>query len=307
MATAPLEEPIDARNPDEFVWIGLHEPSFEELAGLQKAYELHPLAIEDALSVGQVPKIDVYGDQMFVVAKTARLEGDRIEYAETSIFVGKHHIISVRHGSDRGHGALRARLEAAPQILKNGPDYVLHGILDFIVDGYAPLIGVIEDKVLAMEHDVLDTFLGRKQLKRLFKLRRSLIRFQRVLGPMMEVCGKLVHLELPCVDHEARNYFRDIYDHIRRVEGVVAGLKDVITSVFEASNLLEQQRQGAIARQLAAWAAIAAVPTAIAGIYGMNFRNMPELNWQYGYYIVLGLMATICSVLYWRFKVSGWL
>jgi magnesium transporter len=302
-----LDDPKATDATDEFVWIGLHDPTFEELGSLQTAFHLHPLAVEDALNAQQVPKVDVYDDQIFVVAKTAHLEGDEIEYGETSIFVGRHHIISVRHGSDRGHSELRKQLEASPQILKNGSDYVLHGILDFIVDGYLPVVEAIEDNVLAMEHDMLDAFLGRTEIKRLFKLRRQLIRFQRVLGPMTEVCGKLVNIDLPCIDQEAKNYFRDVHDHVRRVEGMVGGLKDVITSVFEASNLLEQQRQGTITRQLAAWAAIAAVPTAIAGIYGMNFENMPELKTTYGYYVVVAVIAMLCGSLYFRFKRSGWL
>jgi magnesium transporter len=292
---------------NEFVWIGLHDPSEPELLEIQKTFGLHALAVEDALSTRQVPKIDVYDDQLFIVAKTAHLEGDVIEYGETAIFLGPRHVITVRHGSDRGHSQLRQQLEAAPQILKNGPDYVLHGVLDFIVDGYLPVVQTIEDRVLGMEQSMLETFLGREQIKRIFRLRRQLIRFQRVLGPMTEVCGKLIHLDLPCVDKEAQKYFRDVYDHVRRVEGMVGGLKDVITSVFEASNLLEQQRQGTITRQLAAWAAIAAVPTAIAGIYGMNFENMPELKTQYGYHIVLGVIVTMCGLLFWRFKRSGWL
>jgi len=158
-----------------------------------------------------------------------------------------------------------------------------------------------------MEKDMLDAFLTRKQIKRLFRLRRQIIRFQRGLGPMLELCSKLVHLDLPCIDQETRNYFSDVYDHVRRIEAKIGGLKDVITSVFEASNLLEQQRQGAITRQLAAWAAIAAVPTSIAGIYGMNFKNMPELNWTYGYYMVLAVIAGLCGFLFFRFKRSGWI
>ncbi|MDI5925195.1 magnesium and cobalt transport protein CorA (plasmid) [Rhizobium leguminosarum] len=298
-------QPLEATG--EFAWIGLHDPTKEEMAALQKAFRLHPLAVEDALDMKQVPKVEVYDDQIFVMAKTAHLDGDEIEYGETAIFVGPRHIVSVRHGSDRGHSELRRQLEEAPQILKNGPDYVLHGILDFVVDGYLPVVQTIEDHVLAMERDMLDSILGRAEIKRLFKLRRQLIRFQRVLGPMTEVCGKLVHLDLPCVDVEAKNYFRDVLDHARRVEGTVAGLKDVITSVFEASNLLEQQRQGTITRQLAAWAAIAAVPTAIAGIYGMNFEDMPELKTEYGYYVVIAVIASMCGLLYFRFKRSGWL
>lgn len=295
----------DAAN--EFVWIGLHDPDERELSALQKTFGLHHLAVEDALSPRQVAKLDVYDEQLFLITKTAHLEGDIIEYGETAIFVGLHHVVTVRHGSDRGHSALRQQLEAAPQTLRNGPDYILHGVLDFIVDGYLPIVQTIEDRVLGMEQRMLDAFLNREQIKRLFRLRRQMIRFQRVLGPMSEVCGKLVHLDLPCIDSEARKYFRDVNDHIRRVETMAEGLKDIITSVFEASNLLEQQRQGAITRQLAAWAAIAAVPTAIAGIYGMNFDNMPELKAEYGYYVVIAIIVSLCAVLFWRFKKSGWL
>ncbi|WP_208245642.1 magnesium and cobalt transport protein CorA (plasmid) [Rhizobium sp. T1470] len=292
---------------DEFVWVGLHDPDEAELKSLQRIFHLHPLAVEDALSHTQVPKVDVYDDQLFVVTKTAHLEDDVIEYGETSIFVGRRHVVTIRHGSDRGHSALRQQLEASPQILKNGPDYVLHGVLDFIVDGYLPVVESVEDRVLGMEQQMLDTFLAREQITRLFQLRRQVIRFQRFVGPMSEVCGKFVHVDLPCIDVEAKNYFRDVHDHVRRVEGVVGGLKDVITSVFEASNLLEQQRVGAIQRQLAAWVAIAAVPTAIAGIYGMNFENMPELKTQHGYFVVLAVIFSLCGILFWRFKKSGWL
>ena len=304
VAIADAAPPSD---PSEFIWIGLHEPSIDELSALKENFKLHGLAIEDALNPRQVPKLDIYDQQLFVVAKTAHLEGDSIIYGETAIFVGPHHIITVRHGSDRGHSELRGQLEAAPQILSLGTDYVMHGILDFIVDGYLPVVQTIEDHVLAMEQRMLETFLERDQITRIFRLRREVILFQRVLGPMTEVCGKLVHLELPCLDKEAKPYFRDVLDHVHRVETMVGGLRDVITSVFEASNLLEQQRQGAITRQLAAWAAILAVPTAIAGIYGMNFENMPELKSPYGYHIVLGVIATLCGVLYVRFKKTGWI
>ncbi len=299
-------DPVPA-DPGDFAWIGLHDPEEQELTSLQATFGLHELAVEDALATKQVPKLDIYDDQLFIIAKTAHLEGDVIEYGETAIFIGPRHVITVRHGSDRGHSALRQRLETAPQILKKGPDYVLHGVLDFIVDGYLPVIQTVEDRVLEMEQHMLETALGREQIKRLFRLRRQLIRFQRVLGPMTELCGKLINLDLPCIDREARKYFRDVYDHVRRVDGMLTGLKDVITSVFEASNLLEQQSQGAITRQLAAWAAIAAVPTAIAGIYGMNFENMPELKTQYGYYVILSVIVLACAFLYWRFKRSGWL
>lgn len=306
--TLSLDRPAQcARDKSEFVWIGLFEPSEEELRRVQGQYGLHPLAIEDALKAHQLPKVDVYGNQLFVVARTAHLEDSHLAYGETAIFVGEKHVISVRHGSARAHTQLRAQLEASPELLRHGVDYVLHGILDFIVDGYLPIIETIEENVLAMEQQTLDSFLGREEVSRLFRLRRELIRFQRILGPMSEVCSKLVHLDLPCLDAAMRPYFRDVLDHVRRVEAMVGSLREVITSVFETSNLLEQQRQGTITRQLAAWAAILAVPTAIAGIYGMNFEFMPELKAQYGYYVVIGVIVVVCLMLYMRFKRLRWL
>lgn len=292
---------------NEFAWIGLHAPTAEEMATLQKRFGLHQLAVEDALSTQQLAKVEIYGEQLFVIAKTAHLEGDKIAYGQTALFVGRNHIISVRQGSARAHSDLRAQLEASPQLLQKGTDYVLHAIIDFVVDGYLPIVQTIEDKVLAMEKHMLVAFLEREEIRRIFRLRRQVILFQRILGPMSEVASKLSNLDLPCIDDHAKPYFRDVLDHVRRVEGTVGGLRDVITSVFEASNLLEQQRQGTITRQLAAWAAILAVPTAIAGIYGMNFENMPELKTHYGYFAVLGTIAILCSLLFYRFKKAGWL
>lgn len=301
------QPPPCAADQSEFVWIGLHEPTDDELKHLQDNYGLHPLAVEDALKAHQLPKLEVFGEQLFVVARTAYLEGDRIVYGETAVFVSKNYLISVRHGSARGHSELRHQLEAAPTLLGQGVDYVLHAILDFIVDGYLPIIENIEDEVLTTEQHMLDAFLGREEISRLFRLRRELIRFQRILGPMSDLCGKLAHHELPGIDPQARPYFRDVHDHVLRVQSLVIGLREILTSVFEASNLLEQQRQSAITRQLAAWAAILAVPTAIAGIYGMNFKYMPELQTDYGYFVVLGCISIVCSGLFLRFKRAGWL
>jgi magnesium transporter len=302
LATQPHEA-----GDGEFVWIGLVDPTPDEMADLKAMFGLHPLAVEDALNGQQVPKVDIYGDQLFVVVKTAHLEGEKIAYGETCIFVGKHHLISVRHGSARAHSELREQLERSPKLLAHGPDYVLHAIIDFVVDGYLPMVETLEDKVLELEKHVLVSFLQPEQIRRIFRMRRQVIRFQRILGPMGEVVGKLGHLELPCVDDNAKPFFNDVHDHVRRVESTVGGLREIMTSVFEASNLLEQQRQGTITRQLAAWAAILAVPTAIAGIYGMNFQNMPELSSRYGYFVVLGVIVTLCAILYARFRKAGWL
>jgi magnesium transporter len=303
-----IDETVDcAEKRSEFVWIGIADPTTEEMRALQDCYNLHPLAVEDAIVADQLPKVEVYDDQLFVVARTAHLVGETIEYGETAIFVGHSHIITVRHGSERAHTALREQLEKAPKLLMHGTDYVLHAVLDYIVDGYAPLVDDIEEEVLEMEVQAADSFLDRAQVNHIFALRRELGRMQRILGPMYEVALKLARQELPCVDSEARAYFRDVQDHVRRVQSRVEALRDALNSVFQLSQLIEQQRVGTITRQLAAWAAILAVPTAIAGIYGMNFENMPELHEKYGYFIVLAVIVVICLWLYDRFKRTGWL
>jgi magnesium transporter len=301
------EDDALATGPGEFVWIGLYEPNEAELARLQARFKLHPLAIEDALNAHQRPKAEVYGRELFVVARTAQLVEAQIAYGETAIFVGQGHLITVRHGSARAHTELRAQLEASPTLLAKGSDYVLHAVLDFVVDGYLPIVQALEDEVLDIERRTLEAFLSHAEVKRLFHVRRDLIRFKRVLSPMAEVCGRLEHLDTPCLDDDVRPYFRDVLDHTQKVEGMVDALREVITSVFEAASLLEQQRQSAITRKLAAWAAILAVPTAVAGIYGMNFEHMPELRWAWGYPAVMVGIAGVIGWLYWRFKKNGWL
>jgi magnesium transporter len=303
-----IDERVDC--PDDrsqFVWIGLADPCVADVELLRTLYGLHPLAVEDALKDGQLPKVDVYGDQLFVIGRTAQVEGGTLAYGQTAVFLGHSHIITVRQGSTRSHQPLREQLEASPDLLGQGADYVLHAVLDYIVDGYVPLVAAIEDEVAAMEQRTIDTFLERSEIARIFTLRRELMKFGRMLVPMEEVARKLARNDLPCIDAEARHYFSDVLDHVRRVETMTGGLREVLTSVFEFSNLMEQQRTGAITRQLAAWAAILAVPTAVAGIYGMNFDHMPELHWRFGYPVVLGVVVTICTALYVRFRRARWL
>lgn len=296
-----------ALRPGEFVWVGLHDPTDAEFDILVKRFHLHPLAVEDALSAHQMPKVEIYGRELFVVARTAEKVDDHISYGETHVFVGTDHVITIRHGSNRAHTALRAQLEAAPDRLKAGPDFVLHGVLDFIVDAYVPIVDGAEDSVLEMEQRALEAFLSRAEIRRLFTLRRELLKFRRILGPMEEVAGRLQSQDMPCIDADIRPYFRDIADHVRRVNSRLNGLTEILTSVFEVANLLEQQRQGVITRKLASWAALLAVPTAIAGIYGMNFDFMPELHWRYGYPLVMGVIAVVCLGLYITFKRTRWL
>lgn len=291
-----------------FDWVGVAEPTSEEMELLRVQFGLHPLAVEDALKADQLPKAEVYGKQLFIVARTAAIpEGERIEYGQTAMFLGRDFIVSVRLGSTRAHVTLRNKLEHDSDHLAEGPDYVAHAILDFIVDGYQPLMDKLELAVQTMEERTVEAFPDPSAIRRIFRLRRQLRRFERIIGPMEAVCDRLVRHELAMVDPEARIWFRDVLDHVRRSMARAVGLKDTLASIVETASLLEQHRQGVMTRQLAAWAAILAVPTAIAGIYGMNFDVMPELRWRYGYFGVLGAISAICGGLWLRFRRIGWL
>lgn len=291
----------------EFVWIGIVDPTIEELAQLKACFGLHPLALEDAAQDHQRPKLDIYGNDIFIIARTAHLEGGTVHYGKTAIFVGPGYIVTIRTGSMRDHTKLRAQLEASPKLLKYGVDYVLWGVLDFVVDCYLPIVEAIEEELLEIERRALDEFLSRAEVARIFTIRRELIRFRRIMGPMEDMTSKLGHLDVGYLDAEARPYYRDVHDQVQRAASRVDGVREVISSVLEASSLLEQQRQNTITRQLAAWAAILAVPTAIAGVYGMNFEFMPELKWHYGYFGALVLILGVAGFLFWRFRRSGWL
>lgn len=293
--------------PDDLLWIGLHEPDERELAVLQARLALHPLAVEDALKAGQLPKVDIYPAHLFIVSSTAHDDGQDICYGEAHAFVGRNFLVTVRHGGDRAYHNVRASIERVPALLAKGPDYVVHRVLDYIVDGYLPVIERVETDILAVEDRALDSFLTKADITCLYGHRRELIGFERRIEPMAEMVRRLATVELPDIDADARPYFRDVEDHIRRVLSRVRELRDIVASVVETSGLLEAQRQGATTRQLAAWAAILALPTAIAGIYGMNFDFMPELRWRYGYFAVLGVIAASCGWLYARFKKAGWI
>lgn len=290
-----------------FCWIALHDPTADELQTLQAIYHLHPLAIDNAIHPICPPKLEAYNDELYVVAQTAELIGDQIRYGKMAIFTGHNHLISVRHGNAGSLGSLREQLEASPVLLGKGVDYVLHAILHRIVDQYLPIFEMIEDDVLAMERRSLDDFLGREEVARIFLLRSELTRFQRTLGAMAELVRKLVRGHFPCISTEVRPFFNDVADHVDRVQSMVNGLLQVLTTVFECSSLLEAQRMGVITRQLAAWAAMLAVPGTIAAMYGMNFKNMPGLDTAYGFFVVFGLMAMSCLLLFVRFKKANWL
>lgn len=307
------ELPVDgaerpALPPHSFDWVGLAEPDAAQMELVRRQFGLHPLAVEDALNPLQMPKVEVYGPTLFIVTRTAAMHnGENIDYGQTALFLGKDFIVSVRFGSTRAHTELRTRLEADDERLAEGPDYVAHAIMDFVVDGYVPILEKLESGVTAIEERAIDSFPDPSTIRRIFRLRRQIRRFERIAGPMEEVCERLATADLPVIDPGARIWFRDVLDHSRRALARMRGLKETLASIVETASLLEQHRQGEMTRQLAAWAAILAVPTAIAGIYGMNFEFMPELHWRHGYYMALGLIVITCTGLWWRFRRIGWL
>lgn len=291
----------------QIVWIGLREPSTDLLRRVQAQLHLHELAIEDAGKAHQYPKLEQYGDALFVVARTAQVIDGGIAFGETHVFVGKGYVVSVRHGPSTSYGTVRERVESCPASLARGEDYILYSILDFIVDNYAPVVAAVEDEVDALEDGVLNKTLSDSAVNRLYSLRRELMRLRKTVAPLVDVCHRLQHADEALIEPQMRPFFRDVGDHIRRVQEDIDSLREVLAFAFEASLMAGQAQQNAITRKLAAWAAILAVPTAVAGIYGMNFQNMPELHWQYGYYVVIGAIAALCAWLYLRFKRLGWL
>ncbi|MCC8941166.1 magnesium/cobalt transporter CorA [Bradyrhizobium sp. Arg68] len=308
VANIAIDEAASWRNkPDHVVWIGLHEPETELLKSLQRQFELHDLAIEDADHAHQRPKIEQYGDALFIVARTAQLDGDSIAFGETHLFVGEGYLVSVRHGASTSYTPVRERCESCPRALARGEDYILYAILDFIVDNYSPVIETIQDEVEAMEAEVLASAMTRAQIERLYLLRRDLMRLRNAVGPLVEVCRRLERDNLPMIRPTMRPLFRDVTDHVRTIQEQIDSLREVLAFAFEASLLVGQAQETAISKKLASWLAIVAVPTAIAGIYGMNFKNMPELQWEYGYFAVIGAIVAICTMLFWRFRRSGWL
>lgn len=289
------------------VWVGLLEPSRELLLRVQRQFGLHDLAIEDAEHPHARPKLEQYGDALFIVARTAQLIDGRVAFGETHLFVGAGYIVSVRHGASTTYAAVRQHWESCPAALAKGEDFILYAILDFIVDNYFPVLEAIEEEVEGIEDQVLLKPMTATEIERLYVLRRDLLRLRNAAGPLVEVCRRLTTGDLPQIRPAMHPLFGDVTDHIRTVQEKIDALREVLAFAFETSLLMGQSQATAISKKLASWAAMLAVPTAVAGIYGMNFENMPELRSAYGYYAVVAVMATICGVLFWRFRKNGWL
>jgi magnesium transporter len=274
---------------------------------VQKQFGLHDLAIEDAFRAHQRPKIDVFGDSLFMVLRTAQIIEEKIEFGETHIFVGRGYVITVRHGASASYKDVRDRSEHTPQFLKHGEDFVLYAIMDFVVDNYMPIVDAVEERVEEIEDAVRSGAVSRETIEQIAALRRDLLRLRRVASPLLDVCNRLQRMDLPCINETIRPYYRDVHDHVIHVNESIDILREMLSAAFETYLLLASNRQNEVTRQLAGWAAILAVPTAVAGIYGMNFEHMPELKEVWGYPAVLLLIAAVCLGLFFKFRRMGWI
>ncbi len=297
------------KEPGVFVWVGLHDPSPELLQQIQKEFGLHDLAVEDAQLAHQRPKLEQYGDSVFVVLRPAILTSDqeRIELGETHVFLGPRYIVSIRHGDTPGYAAVRTRCESTPALLAKGPGFVLYAVMDFIVDQYFPVLDTLGDQLESLEEEIFSESFDRKTVQRIYDLKRNLVEVKRAVSPLVDVCNRLVRFDMPLIPEDTRPYFRDVYDHAIRINEHVDTLRELLTGALEAHLSLTAVAQNDAMKKLAGWAAIIGVPTMVAGVYGMNFKFMPELEWRYGYPVVMAGMAVVCVYLYYRFKRSGWL
>jgi magnesium transporter len=293
---------------DSFIWIGLYEPVADELERVAKEFDLHPLAIEDAVKAHQRPKVERYDDSTFVVLKTVRYDeaNQQIDLGDVMLFLGDSFVVSVRHGQGRALAGVRKRLEQDARLLACGPSAVLYLISDAIVDDYSEVSLAVEADIEEVEERVFSPE-RTNEAARIYNLKREVIEFRRGVRPLVEPMTTLSEGLNPHVDEHLQPFFRDVADHATRVSEQVDGFDDLLTSVLNANLAQVSVQQNSDMRRISAWVAIVAVPTMIAGVYGMNFEHMPELSWRYGYGMALGLMAAICLVLYRAFKRSGWL
>jgi magnesium transporter len=295
------------RRPEVFAWIGLFEPTEDEFDSVRREFDLHELAVEDAIKAHQRPKLEVYDDTLFVVLKTARYidELDEVELGEIQIFAGNGFIVTVRHGETALHD-VRLRLEERPDLLRLGPGAALHAIIDRVVDDYGPIIAALEHDIRQVEADVFSDARPTPAV-RIYKLKREVLELYGAVAPLVDPVDRLERGDYPFIPEELRPYFRDVKDHLIRSVREVDSFRELLTSVLAANLTQISVRQNEDVRKISAWAAIIAVPTLISGIYGMNFEHMPELGWSFGYAFALTGMAAACLLLYRLFKRAGWL
>ncbi|MGP3972914.1 magnesium and cobalt transport protein CorA [Streptomyces sp. 8N114] len=309
----------EGQSRNGFVWIGLHEPTEEEFSDIAQEYGLHPLAVEDAVHAHQRPKLERYDESLFTVFKTIHYvehaeltaTSEVVETGEVMCFTGRDYIITVRHGGQGSLRALRHRLEDDPELLSKGSSAVLHAIADQTVDGYMAVADAVQDDIDEVEIEVFSDRSGSGKrggdASRIYQLKREVLEFKRAVSPLMRPLQTLSERPVRLIDPDIQKYFRDVADHLTRVNEQVLGFDDLLNSILQANLAQATVAQNEDMRKITAWAAIFAVPTMIAGIYGMNFDYMPELRWKYGYPMVLLLIVSICYGIHRGFKRNGWL
>jgi magnesium transporter len=303
------------KHGDGFVWLGLHEPTDQEFAGIAELFELHPLAVEDAIEAHQRPKLERYDETLFAVFKTVcyveheelTATSEVVNTGEIMVFVGEDFVITVRHGMHGSLGPLREELETDPQQLAKGPAAVLHAIADHVVDDYLNVTDAVQADIDQVETDVFSPDGARTDPGRIYQLKRELLELKRAVVPLTRPIEELSTRPIRVVSSEIQAYFRDVSDHLLRAKEQIAAFDELLNSILQAHLAQVTVAQNEDMRKITAWAAIVAVPTMVCGVYGMNFDHMPELRWTFGYPMVLGVISVACLVLYRGFRRNGWL
>lgn len=308
VADIPKEEiHLHLNKPGRFVWVALRDPTPEELDEMRVEFDLHELAAEDALHGNQRPKIDEYGDCVFAVMHTVELSTDELVVGEVDVFAGPDYVLTARKRTKQGFANVRARCEREPQLLKEGPGYVLYALMDTVVDRYFPVIDALEEELEKIEDRIFEGEPARENVEALYALKRKLMVLRHAAGPLHEAAGKLYGGRVPEIAAGTQDYFRDIYDHLFRINQSIDSLRDMLTTAISVNLSLITVHENETMKQLASYAALVAVPTMIAGIYGMNFDFMPELKWRFGYPVTLAVMVVADAYLLYRFKKAGWI
>ncbi|GGE65098.1 magnesium/cobalt transporter CorA [Massilia psychrophila] len=308
LSDIPIEEISDYLDrPDTFVWVALREPAPEELAVMQKEFGLHELAIEDARRGNQRPKVEEYGDSLFAVMQTVELKDGKLVIGEVDVFVGPNYVLSSRLNASQGFLGVRARAEREPHLLALGAAFVLYALMDAVVDRYFPVVDMLETELETIEDRIFIRGSQRANIEHLYELKAKVLVLRRAVSPLMESVGRLYGGRVPAMCVGTGEYFRDVHDHLYRIASSLDTIRDTISTAIQVNLSMVAIDENEVNKRLAAWAAIFAVVTAFAGLWGMNFKFMPELEWKYGYPMAVGIMLTVCFVLYRRFKRSGWL
>ncbi|MFZ2852737.1 MAG: magnesium/cobalt transporter CorA [Rhodocyclaceae bacterium] len=293
--------------PDCFVWVALRDAEPAELEEMRGEFGLHELAVEDAHHGHQRPKIEEYDESIFAVMHLVEMTGGKLNFGEVDVFVGKNYVLSVRNHSEQDFLGVRSRCEREPHLLKLGAGFVFYALMDAVVDRYFPVVDALESELELIEEQIFSKGTARSNIERLYELKRKVMLLKHAVAPLTEAAGKLFSSRAPVVCINTRHYFRDVYDHLSRINTSIDAIRETIGTAIQVNLSLVTIEESEVNKRLAAWAGIFAVATAFAGIWGMNFKAMPELQWQYGYPAALAIIATTCALLYRRFKRAGWL